>query len=247
MLSIQNPWCNTYAYSLDATVDLYCFHHAGGAASFYYPWKDNFINKINLYSVQLPGRENRFAEPFMNNAQELATAIANNIAIETRPFIFFGHSLGGLLAFEVSRYLRKLKQPEPLHLFISAHKAPQLPFKEKALLQQEDQQLINRIIDLYDGFPIEVLKHPELLELMLIRLRSDLSICINYQYIEEAPLNVPITLLHGLNDKSVTPEEIEAWQTQTRSAFKHQTFNDGHFYLEKEYPNITKLINRLVL
>lgn len=42
-----------------AKLNLLCFPYAGAGASVYYRWKEYFGNKVMIYAIQLPGRENR--------------------------------------------------------------------------------------------------------------------------------------------------------------------------------------------
>ena len=51
----------------------------------------------------------------------------NTIENRNRKFVFFGHSLGALVAFEIARELRRRQLSEPLALFMSAYPAPHLP------------------------------------------------------------------------------------------------------------------------
>ncbi len=43
-----------------------------------------------------------------------------------KPFTFFGHSMGGLVSFELTRLLYKKYGVNPVDLFISARRAPQI-------------------------------------------------------------------------------------------------------------------------
>jgi surfactin synthase thioesterase subunit len=43
------------------------------------------------------------------------------------PYCFYGHSLGALIAFEVSRELQRRKLPLPRHLYLSGRGGPNAP------------------------------------------------------------------------------------------------------------------------
>ncbi|WP_219723246.1 thioesterase II family protein [Fischerella thermalis] len=45
----------------------------------------------------------------------------------TQAIRFFGHGMGALVSFELVRLLRKQYNTLPVHLFVSAHHAPQIP------------------------------------------------------------------------------------------------------------------------
>jgi medium-chain acyl-[acyl-carrier-protein] hydrolase len=106
---------------------LFCFPFAGAGASIYSNWHRYLPKNFEVCPIQLPGREERHSEkPFVDiisMVAELGEILKPYLA---QPFAFFGHSMGALISFELTRHLRKLKQPMPESLFISARPAPQI-------------------------------------------------------------------------------------------------------------------------
>ncbi|MCC4321248.1 thioesterase II family protein [Streptomyces malaysiensis] len=98
---------------------LFVFPHAGAGASAY-RLAAYLPDSVEVCTVQMPGRESRFARPTLTSLDEavatLAPLIANHAAL---PYAFFGHSMGSLLAFETARRLRALGTALPDHLFLS--------------------------------------------------------------------------------------------------------------------------------
>ncbi len=130
----QDPWISTPAHRPDARMRLFCFPYAGGGTSAYNPWAKSLPDEIALYSIRLPGRESRLREaPHVRMAplvQDLADALSPYLDL---PFAFFGHSMGGLVTFELARQLRRQHAPQPLHLFVSSHRAPPAQPRSAAL------------------------------------------------------------------------------------------------------------------
>ena len=90
-----------------------------------------------------------------------------------------------------------------------------------------------------------MLENPELMEVFLPLLRSDIGLSETYVYDHEAPLDCPITAFGGLEDKEVSREELAAWYDQTRSRFNIQMFPGGHFFLNGKQGNgILEIISR---
>jgi len=97
--------------------------------------------------MQPPGREGRWSEKAFQNAGDLAAAATQAIVpLLTMPFVFFGHSLGAMTAFEVARRLRRAGQPMPQRLFASAHRAPQLPHPHPIIHRLPDAEFSARIL-----------------------------------------------------------------------------------------------------
>ncbi len=159
-----------------------------------------------------------------------------------RPFAFFGHSMGGLVAFEVARRLREQGQ-SPVHLFVSASRAPQLVREDRPIHVLPDHEFMDELRRL-NGTPEEVLEHGELMGLLLPMIRADFTALETYRHVPGPPLDCPITALGGADDPSVGRTELQAWQRQTRAAFTLHLFPGDHFYLNSAEPAVLALVAR---
>src|ERR1700691_3000691 len=108
-------------------VTLFCIPHAGGGASAFRTWQQALAPSVTVKVLQLRGRESRLREPPLLQLEEVLVDLYRAVAPETaRPFALFGHSMGALLAFELSHMLRRDAGRKPIHVFISACRAPHL-------------------------------------------------------------------------------------------------------------------------
>jgi len=214
-------------------VRLFCFPFAGGGAAAYREWLVA-APWLDVCPVEIPGRGERFSEAPQDKLQAMVAVV--EAAIDTAldiPFAFFGHSMGALVAFELARRLRAKSRPLPLHLFVSAHRAPQLPRtrRDRATLPaaelREDLQSLN-------GSERRGLDNEELFELFLPVLRADLAACESYAYENEAPLPCSISVFGGNADAEVSCADLEAWQVHTLASFSVDLFAGGHFFLEQQ-------------
>lgn len=228
-----------------ATARLFCFPYAGLGASVFRPWTPAFPASVELILMQPPGREARWGEKAFLEVPALADAATAAIAPHLgAPFAFFGHSLGALVSFEVARRLRRQRQPQPSHLFVSAHRAPQLPNPHPELRHLKDREFIDQICTQYGGIPQAVLDAPELVELMLPCLRADFSVFETYRYTDEAPLACPVTAFGGKSDRRVTESEVSAWRVQTTGEFRFEMFEGGHFFFQDRRDEVLNSIKR---
>jgi medium-chain acyl-[acyl-carrier-protein] hydrolase len=208
--------------------------YAGGGASAYHLWLSALPSFVELCPIQLPGRENRFKDTLFTHWVPLVRAVAQSLYPHLdKPFAFFGHSLGAMLAFELARLLRREHGPEPLHLFVSGHSAPHIPNTELPISTLPYEKFI-REVQRYEGMPPEVLESEELMRYVIPILRADFSVCESYMYTEEPPLGSSITAYGGLRDDKVPRADIEAWREQTSSNFELRMFPGGHFFLQTE-------------
>ncbi|MGC1378495.1 MAG: alpha/beta fold hydrolase [Anaerolineales bacterium] len=226
-----NRWLIGGRAGSPAAIRLFAFPYAGGGASVFRQWGRILPPGIDPYAVQLPGRETRFAEPALTQFPAVIEAIVNALRPNLEhPFAFFGHSMGGLLAFETTRYLRRLNAPLPLHLLISGNPAPQVREPREEYSKLPDAEFIQSIRK-FGGMPDEVLQHTELLQLLLPTLRADFNLFETYDYVEEAALDCPITAFGGLDDTETPQEKLAAWNIHTTQAFRLSMFPGNHFYL----------------
>lgn len=197
-------------------------------------WPALFPPQVELILMQPPGREGRWSDkPFHTTTDLVASATAALVPHLSLPFAFFGHSLGSLVSFEIVRQLRRGGHPQPIQLFASAHRAPQLPNPHPEIRTLPDKQFVDQICEQYGGIPAAVLENPDLVELMLPCLRADFSVFETYRYGEEPPLACPITAFGGVRDRRVSEPEVAAWRQQTVGAFRYEMFGGDHFFLQE--------------
>lgn len=220
---------------------LFCFPFAGGGASTFRGWPDGLPAGVEVCAVQPPGRENRFRErPFSHlSALVLALSAALDPFLDI-PFAFFGHSLGALTSFEMARQLRAQKQPSPLHLFVSGCRAPQVPYSGTPIHALPESEILTELQRL-KGTPTEVLRHPELMEILLPLLRADFTLVETYVYTPADPLECAISAFGGLQDDEVSRNQLSAWQDQTLGSFRLQMFAGDHFFLHGPGPRASML------
>jgi medium-chain acyl-[acyl-carrier-protein] hydrolase len=224
---------------------LFCFPYAGGGASFFRTWRERLWPDIEVCAIQLPGREDRLTETPFTNLASLIDALAEVLyPYLDFPFAFFGHSLGALISFELTRRLRRQKAPCPMQLFVSGSRAPQIPDPDPPIHQLPDAEFIDELRCL-NGTTKAVLDNPELMEVFLPLLRSDIGLHETYVYDHEPPFDCPISAFGGLEDEEVSREELAGWCDQTQSRFNIQMFPGDHFFLNgKESNGVLEVISK---
>jgi len=227
-----NSWIISQTPNSQASLRLFCFPHAGGSAQFYYKWKDDLPKEVALYSIQMPGRGVRLRETPNTRisvlVQELAEAILPYL---DKPFAFFAYSVGALIAFELTRELRRRSGSLPKRLFVSARRAPQAPDPMPPIHKLPDGEFLKEI-KRFNGIPRQILEDADLMQVFLPALRADLELNETYHYSTEAPLPFPITAYGGLEDKEVSREQLEAWREQTCASFSVKIFPGDHFFIQ---------------
>jgi surfactin synthase thioesterase subunit len=214
-----------------AVAQLFCLPFAGGGAAAYRAWPPDLPASIELLPVQLPGRERRLADDPDFAIADVAEAISRRA---DRPFALYGHSMGGRIAFEVVRELRRTGRPLPVLLAVGGTRAPHLPTSGvlSGVSALPDDEMFAALTEA-GGTPAELLEHRELMTLFAPMVRADFRRLDEYVFTEEPPLPVPIDAFHGSDDELVTPEDVAAWQRHTSAAFAMHEVPGSHFFLRE--------------
>jgi medium-chain acyl-[acyl-carrier-protein] hydrolase len=158
-----------------------------------------------------------------------------------KPFMFFGHSLGALLGFELARRLQAHGGPMPRHLLAAAFRAPRLPSGHPDLHGLSNPEFIEAFIR-FEGIPKEIAQHKELLELLAITAKKDFQIHETWVYQPGSPLVCPITAFGGQDDPFVRPEMLDDWGHETSANFRKQLFSGGHHFVQEHIAPIIQEI-----
>jgi medium-chain acyl-[acyl-carrier-protein] hydrolase len=227
-------------------IRLLCLPYAGASATAVFrEWKGQFTPVAEAHPVELPGRGGRLAEKPCGRLRLLAESLADAVDGDGgRPLALLGHSLGALLAFELARELRRRGAPPPVHLFVSSRRGPQIPESEPPIHQLPDVLFVDRMQQRYHAIPEPVLREPDLMQMLLPALRADIEMLETYEYVDEAPLECPITAIGGVDDSRAPLEWLQAWSRQTRASFRFQQFRGGHFYFRSGDAELAGLVRR---
>jgi surfactin synthase thioesterase subunit len=212
------------------------FPHAGGSASFYAPFARALAPGIRTLAVQYPGRLDRRGEPAIEDLRVLAHRIAVALADEPRPAALFGHSMGGLIAFEVLRTGRV----DAGRLFVSGSRPPALTRVDPGFLA-DDAALVDEVLGL-GGTARDGLAEEALRELVLPPLRADFRALSDYRPEPGARVSCPISAFVGDRDALVSVGDAGRWAEHTTAGFTLRVLPGDHFYLTPGLAKVAEAI-----
>jgi medium-chain acyl-[acyl-carrier-protein] hydrolase len=225
---------NTGQRARSDAVRLFCFPYAGGGASIFRFWTTDLSPAIEVYPIQLPGREGRWLEPPLTQMSVLARMLSEALRPLLRPpYVFFGHSMGAFVAFELARQVRRDRLPGPAMLIVSGARAPQMPDPDPPTHRLPASQLLDGLRRL-EGIPNEFWDHPDLVALLVPTLRADLTMCETYLYRDEPPLDCPLLAYGGQRDDKAPVAHLTPWKRQTAGEFQLRIFPGNHFFFLNE-------------
>lgn len=218
----------------EACLRLFCLPYAAGSTSVFRNWSDSLPENVEVYAIKLShnlNSKNHMPFEYIGSlVEDLAQFILPYI---NKEFAFYGHSLGALINFELSRYLRQEYNLKPIHFFVGAQHAPHLPYPYPAINELTQSKLIEFIKDLTNTeLPESIQKNKRFLESLLLSLQVSSTIQNeNYNYTVKEPFDFPITVFGGLQDKFLTQQHLMAWQIHTNNLFKLKMFSGKHLFI----------------
>lgn len=208
---------------------LICVPHAGGVASDYTPWRTRFERRV--LGVTLPGREKLFAVPFLETVEAMASFVVETLRADLGDDVaLWGHSLGGLVAFETARLLEREGRGVTL-LAVGGCAAPSARQERPTLHTLPDRDLVTELARM-GGMASEILAEPELLALLTPRLRADLRAAETYRA-HASRIRAPILALGGERDTDVQRGSLDAWESHTHGWCRTAMLPGDHFFVRE--------------
>ena len=242
-----DSWIVCFQSNPHASLRLFCFPCAGGSSFIFRTWSDYLPSNVEVCAIELPGRGRQIKLAPFNRLEPLVKAIASSIQpYLDRPFCLFGHSMGGLISFELARLLRQKYGILPQCLFVSGHRAPQIPDPDPPIHNLPEAALLEQLRHL-NGTPAAVLENAELMQLFLPILRADFAVLETYVYTPQAPLECAIATFGGLEDSRVSYQQLQAWQQHTKTSFSLHVFPGDHFFLHSAQPILLQCLAQYFL
>jgi medium-chain acyl-[acyl-carrier-protein] hydrolase len=241
------PWITCASPRPAARVRLLAFAHCGGGTRLFQAWPGGLPASVEVCPVLLPGREGRRDEEPLTSVAAIVRATAEALQSKADlPVVLFGHSLGGLIAFELARDLCATGRA-PAALIVSACGAPGEPGAERRLLHRlPDIELIEAVAE-FGGLPEELREDPEMRAEILPALRADFTALETFEYVGGAPLPMPIIAMGGSADPVVTRQALQGWRRHTARRFSLSLLPGGHFYLTSSQALFLRALSRELL
>ncbi|MEV7525737.1 alpha/beta fold hydrolase [Streptomyces sp. NPDC091371] len=220
---------------------LLVFPHAGAGPATYARLLDGLPADVELLCVTLPGREHRAAElPGTTLAEAVAGITGELRRREPLPTVYYGHSMGALLAAGTAHADPSLCRALVITAGLPGPDALELPVE----------------LDTPEGLELMFARHRvplRALDAELARTPDEYLLAHDLVLAREALLSVagvrlgcPVTAFGGRDDQLAPASAIPAWERYTTGPFTHATLKGSHFFpfLPKSGPVVLAAITR---
>ncbi len=229
-------------------VQLLCLPYAGGsAASIYSSWKRKLSSDVEVIPLELPGRGKRIREPLVQSVDEAVDDIMDKNRVrfhEGKPYNLFGHSMGGLLAFELCHKIKEAGFSLPENLFVSAFHPPHVKINKEDHLLPMNEFAEKMVKD--GSVPEKILHDKDLYQIFIPVLYMDYRMVFQYRHKLKEPLDCNLHLFTGNRDFSVCHARRE-WAFYTKGDFKDHIFEGGHFFIRESEQQVLERIESILL
>lgn len=253
MESYRTHSLRRYSGQVQPLARLVCFTWCGAGASVYRRLASSLSSSIELYAVQLPGREDRFSESKIVRMEQLvAHVLPELLALEDDlPLILFGHSMGALLAYEMALSLQAIEAKACKLLIVSGHGAPDAGEHQRVLWHTKNEDEFVANIAQLGGTPPALLADRAMMRMLIPVLRADYEVLETYHYQRpnetEQKLHCPVIACAGELDKEVNHASLHGWKNFTHQQFDCHWFSGDHFYLNAQPRALTRCLEQWIL
>ncbi|MDJ1175525.1 beta-ketoacyl synthase N-terminal-like domain-containing protein, partial [Roseofilum capinflatum] len=243
----DTPWIAYHQPKPDALVRLFCFHPWGSSASLFKDWSAELPSQIEVLPIQLPGRQQRMHEKALTDFTHLLQGLGEVFPpYFDKPFAFFGHSMGAIIAFELAHFLNQKHQIQPIHLFLGGAKPPSdMSYLDHlaSLSEKEKLDYFTRVAEI----PETIYNEPSIFNELLKVFKADIQLIQSYQLSDKDPLSCPIYSLSGIDDPVVTESELSQWSSCTTDLFQMQRLPGKHMFFQQSQNSILGIIKEQLL
>ncbi|MFF3436946.1 thioesterase II family protein [Streptosporangium sp. NPDC002721] len=238
------PWFVPVGERPGGRIRLYTFPNAGSGPASLTDLAERFPDEVGVWAVNLPGRQARLAEPPVEDLDALVDDLARDLLANARePYALFGYCSGALLAYLVCRRLTELAPASPgaggrlpERLLVGSFAAPDVTLLLRRLPSLPSWLFWDQLIEL-GGVPAEVAEREVLRPILEPALRADFGMLARYRHRQGPPLPVPVTVLYGSRDGSMSRGGLLGWRRQSVSRPSMRELDASH-WLAEETPDL---------
>ncbi|WP_329297164.1 thioesterase domain-containing protein [Streptomyces sp. NBC_00659] len=228
-------------------VGLHCFAHAGAGISSFHGWRAGLGPGVSPVPHLLPGRDSRRREARVTGRGALLADLMDGLRTAPHtPYVLYGHSLGALVAYTLTRALHEAGLPGPALLAVGACPPPDTPSELADACRESDERLL-RLLDTMGAVPEGADPGGFWYRSVMPVLRDDLALADSLRRaartpVRGGPLTVPVLAVAGADDPLVRPAELADWRRWTSGPLVARTLPGDHFFVRG--PELPRLLGR---
>ena len=245
-------WVRTMKGRSDtASLRVFALPFVGGGASVFTPWPNHLPDTVEVMGIQYPGREDRIDEIPIDSMPAFVAELADAmLPYLDRSFVIYGHSMGGLLAYELAKYLEQHYAEVPMKLIVAGWPSPPLVEGYVRNLKHirdgfdMDRESDTRVLEVLrdNGLFAAAIDDDASVKPLMPSIRADLKMLGDYRFENGVALRAPITVLRGAEDPLFEVDQLRAWEQLTNGRFSLVTVAGDHLFIRNPSTQVMETI-----
>ncbi|GGN33519.1 thioesterase II family protein [Streptomyces fuscichromogenes] len=225
---------------------LFCFPHAGAGGSCFVRWQGVLGDVAEIVPVPLPGRGGRAREPRITTPERLLPLLLERLGpLLDRPFMLYGHSLGGHVAHAFAQAVAASGLALPERVVLGAVLPPHRPspLLPPSPAPPSDEELLGRLVahGMLPPAALEASAGGIWRRSTLPALRDDLRLSEALRTRGTGPLTAPVLAVAGSRDTVAPAAWVAEWRRYAPTGFALRTVPGGHLFLrERQVPELLR-------
>lgn len=208
-----------------AGITLFCFHHAGSTEFVFSSWWKHLDSSVTVVGVPL---EDRRASG--QTIEDLAARAFEFVhGADMASTVFYGHSMGGLVAYQLCRLLDELGLGLPATVILGGSPPPGVVSDPRAALDLLEHDRGQEVVPDY------------------LRARALEGIRRSCAYSPEpSELPVQLDLIAGGRDRLVDKDHMKLWEDFCGPTPRYHLVDGGHFFHRTATESFMSLLRGLI-
>ncbi|MCU0467377.1 MAG: alpha/beta fold hydrolase [Arcicella sp.] len=216
---------------MNSQVTVFLLPFAGGSSYSYRNYMSYASDDFKIIPLEIPGRGKRMKENLLTDIDAIVEDVFGQIKdeISNIQYVIYGHSMGTLIAYLVTKRITECFLNPPLMLFLTGSRGPSVKRENDNYYLLPDDDFISKV-KILGGLPDEILKNSEILEFYLPILKADFEAVEKYEYELTQPWSIPMEVRIGTADDT-NLEEAQTWQHESTEETTVKQYEGDHFFI----------------
>ena len=221
------------------------FPYAGGSSYSYGEYVHKLKKEGNIYLIDYAGHGKRYKEKPAKCFKELLQDIDKQLQrIPKKNLVFFGHSMGALVAAYASMHMYTYQNVSVHKLILSCCVSPEWVNK-RMTKNTSDKELIEYLTDERD-LTIREIMSQDFQKYFWPIIKNDFKIIKEFNYFELCLPVHSLYCIYATDDPIVNYNEILSWKNYTNGYYSLYEVKGGHFFFEKYPEMFCELLNKII-
>lgn len=218
---------------------LYFFPYAGASDITFKELEENFQDELEFEIAVYPGHGNRKNEKFAESVQQICEDLYEKIKKDVesgKPFVFWGHCLGALVALELCYMIRERGEFQmPKGIIMSGQGIPTEIYHEHHD-QMGDKELLQYLYD-HGAIGSDLMNESifDFVKVLVVNpIKLDGRIYDSYEYKQgRAPLDLDACIMYVEQDEKYDAGRMGEWESYFTKELRFLNYPGGHFFINK--------------